>query len=106
MPTNCDICVKPLSNFLRPPPAFECRRKFSSTLSHFCMTCSSGFQNFLKLLLGGSAVITLPSAGCRMRFHRDHLGNDTIPQCKRKFVLVASMFASFELVLNCHPRTG
>ncbi|VDK36052.1 unnamed protein product, partial [Gongylonema pulchrum] len=25
MPTNCDLCVKPLSNFLRPPPAFECR---------------------------------------------------------------------------------
>ncbi|VDK83080.1 unnamed protein product, partial [Onchocerca ochengi] len=46
MPTNCDLCVKPLSNLLRPPPAFECRR-------------------------------------CRMRFHRDHLGVETIPQCRQ-----------------------
>ncbi|VDK71386.1 unnamed protein product [Litomosoides sigmodontis] len=46
MPTNCDLCVKPLSNLLRPPPAFECRR-------------------------------------CRMRFHRDHLGVETVPQCKQ-----------------------
>ncbi|KHN77830.1 Rho-associated protein kinase [Toxocara canis] len=46
MPTSCDLCVKPLSNFLRPPPAYECKR-------------------------------------CRMRFHREHLGNETIPQCRQ-----------------------
>lgn len=33
MPTNCDLCVKPLSNLLRPPPAFECRRAFFVVIS-------------------------------------------------------------------------
>uniref|UniRef100_F1KS86 Rho-associated protein kinase let-502 n=2 Tax=Ascaris suum TaxID=6253 RepID=F1KS86_ASCSU len=46
MPTSCELCVKPLSNFLRPPPAYECKR-------------------------------------CRMRFHREHVGNETIPPCKQ-----------------------
>lgn len=27
MPTNCEVCPKPLSNVFRPPPALECRSK-------------------------------------------------------------------------------
>jgi len=30
MPTNCEVCPKPLSNVFRPPPALECR----SMLNH------------------------------------------------------------------------
>jgi hypothetical protein len=29
MPTNCEVCPKPLWHMFRPPQAYECRRKFS-----------------------------------------------------------------------------
>jgi hypothetical protein len=29
MPTNCEVCTKPLWHMFRPPPALECRRKFT-----------------------------------------------------------------------------
>lgn len=28
MPTNCEVCTKPLWHMFKPPPALECRRKF------------------------------------------------------------------------------
>lgn len=29
MPTNCEVCTKPLWHMFKPPPALECRRKYS-----------------------------------------------------------------------------
>lgn len=29
MPTNCEVCTKPLWHMFKPPPALECRRKLS-----------------------------------------------------------------------------
>lgn len=40
IPTNCDLCVKPLSGFIRPPPAYECK----STIFFI-------FQKYLRRLL-------------------------------------------------------
>lgn len=28
MPTNCEVCAKPLWHMFKPPPALECRRKY------------------------------------------------------------------------------
>lgn len=32
MPTNCEVCPKPLWHMFRPPPALECRRKFNAVV--------------------------------------------------------------------------
>lgn len=29
MPTTCEVCPKPLWHMFKPPPALECRSKFS-----------------------------------------------------------------------------
>lgn len=33
MPTNCEVCPKPLWHMFRPPPALECRRKFNAVVA-------------------------------------------------------------------------
>lgn len=39
MPTNCEVCTKPLWHMFRPPPALECRRKFT-------LICSSSVESY------------------------------------------------------------
>lgn len=35
MPTNCEVCPKPLWHMFRPPAALECRSKYSVAVNLF-----------------------------------------------------------------------
>lgn len=68
MPTNCEVCPKPLSNVFRPPPALECRSRFAKQLDKNILI---GICNFCIL-------------GCRIKVHKEHLERkeDAIAPCK------------------------
>lgn len=68
MPTNCEVCPKPLSNVFRPPPALECRSKLIEKYNN-----NLYWRLYLYFMLG-----------CRIKVHKEHLERkeDAIAPCK------------------------
>jgi Rho-associated protein kinase 2 len=67
MPTNCEVCPKPLSNVFRPPPALECRSKLEN-----------------KFVVDIFVYVLHFMLGCRIKVHKEHLERkeDAIAPCK------------------------